>query len=146
MEGGSPTLKSYFLHGLLLQPLLQLMLGWQGLLGFRFLLADVLKVVDCFVCCILRLFCKCWRTLPNGAVSSFPFWWHYIIWTVAEGDFQQRDKFSPLLSTLQPFSRDIILYLSNLKRLAYLTLLINPALSEADPGPPQHLTRSCLWK
>ena len=37
--------------------------GWQGLLGFCFRSPDILKAVDSFVCSILRLFWKCWKTL-----------------------------------------------------------------------------------
>ena len=49
-----------------------------------------------------------------------------------------------LVSTLRPFWRGIILYLSNLQ-LAYMTSSINLMLSETDPGPQQHLRWSSLW-
>ena len=51
---------------------------------------------------------------------------------------------SRLVSTLQPFSRDIILYLSNLQKSSLFDILINPTLSEAGPEPPKRLRRSSL--
>ena len=63
----------------------------------------------------------------------------YIIWTVEaveEWDFQYREKFSRLVSTLRSFSKDIILYLSNLQRISLFDVNNKPDVIRGGSRDP----------